>query len=143
MIFVVFVLFAVFSIIALQNKNAFKIRIRKILMVERDIIAKKDLIALVNIPELGGSEVREIKAVEEWKDYFSVDLNAGRWSYKEWTDIPIGEARELFNQEGVWVDGVIGVYDRRNPEHLTRMLRHSEDVTGRTSHADPEDPDGF
>jgi hypothetical protein len=141
---VVFVLFAVFSIIALQNKNAFKIRIRKILMAGGNIIMKKeDLIALVNIPELGGSEVREIKAVEEWKDYFSVDLNAGRWSYKEWTDIPIGEARELFNQEGVWVDGVIGIYDRRNPEHLTRMLRHSEDVTGRTSHADPEDPDGF
>jgi len=131
-----------FLIITLHNKNAFKIRIRKILMAKGDIIVKKDLVALVNLPEIGGTEVHEIDTVEGTEEYFSVDLKAERWSYKKWTDIPIGEARELFDEEGVWVDGVVGVYNRHNPEHLTRMLRHSEDMTGRTSHADPEDFDG-
>lgn len=134
---------SVFAMISLQNKNAFKIRIRKILMAGEKIITKKDLVALVNIPELGGTEVREIEAVEKCKGPFSVDLMAGQWSYKEWTDIRIGEARELFNEDGVLAEGVIGVYDRHNTEHLTRMMRHSEDAIGRTSYADAEEFDAF
>jgi hypothetical protein len=53
---------------------------------------------------------------------FSVDIEKSTWSYDEYRDRKIGDAR-LYGAHF----GVIGVYDRTNDQHLNSMLYAARD----------------
>ncbi len=63
-----------------------------------------------------------VKAGQVKADDFNIDLIEGTWSYKEWKNIPIGQARSSCGQVGgpAIKYGVIGVYNR-STEHLNSM----------------------
>lgn len=69
----------------------------------------------------------QVADFSEHKDEIGVDLVAGRWSWKEWKSVGLGQARNPYNPK--WnhktKSGVIGVYDRTNVKHLDSLAHAS------------------
>ncbi|MFA5992247.1 MAG: hypothetical protein WC796_00905 [Candidatus Pacearchaeota archaeon] len=54
---------------------------------------------------------------------FALDFEGGKWSYKNWENVSIGTNRNSIGPyPGEYRQGVIGVYDRTNTEHLDAMV---------------------
>ena len=72
----------------------------------------------------------KVISLEEAKKRFpdlEIDFKKMTWSWNvwfgDWKNIPIGEARSIFDR-GItkYEEGIIGVYDMENIEHIHRMV---------------------
>lgn len=107
-----------------------------------DKIKMEDIVVLQYASNTCYTQIVELKDAEE-----KVDVNLERkvWTYTALKDrdanfknIKIGKARSPYLNGHEYRDGVIGVYDRRQTEHLDQMV-HDANEAVRERHSALED----
>lgn len=67
-----------------------------------------------------------VKDVEDSR--FKIDLENKTWSYRNWKDVPIGEARSLYDSfSGICKEGIIGVYVKNSINDLNKLVHDSNE----------------
>ncbi len=67
--------------------------------------------------------VMSVEEAEEKFGKFEINIREGIWSWREWKNIPIGRARNIYGRNSIKVKwGIIGVYNKKSIEHLDRMV---------------------
>ncbi len=95
-----------------------------------DKIKEENLAVLQYASNTCYTQVVEFKDV---KEAVTVDLEKKVWTYLDFKNVKIGKARSQYLNGHEFRDGIIGVYDRRNTEHLDQMVHDAAEATHETS----------
>jgi len=76
--------------------------------------------------------VQAVDVSEAEKSGLEVDIEKELWTYRCWHNCKIGTRRSEYDQHSFKCrEGIIGVYDRTNTKHLSSMVHHAGEATGR------------
>ena len=85
---------------------------------------KEDLVVLMYASRSYMNVVNISKAEKE--SDLEIDLEKEMWSYSDWHNVQIGTHRSIIGREDhPFHEGILGVYDRTDTEHLNSMVRYA------------------
>jgi len=96
---------------------------------------RKNLVVLMYATNNCYPKVVNLEDAEK-ENSFNVNCSEGKWSYRCWKDVKIGQSRNPYDNFSYKPkDGIIGVYDRLNTNHLNSLAHDAKEFTSSDSYA--------